>query len=163
MKNKFLSARGFSLLELLICFVIIAILTASAIPYYLNAVQNTRNTEAVIWWGQVKRFPMDKNTTRQRADSIENKVNNNGKLKYFTLKIICREKEDPNESCWEGELHLKDSSQHIQYYLTTQKNLQELLCVPLNGAGDSFCQNQSSQDKPLDYTVDGKTAYLIRY
>ena len=162
MKNNFFSNHGFSLLEMLIGLVIIAILTAVAIPYYLQAVQSTRNTEAIIWWNSVKRFSIGKNLTQERAERIENDVNNNGKLKYF-LKMICRTKADESEPCWEGELHLKNETQHIQYYLTSQKNFTELLCVPLNSAGNSFCQSLSGQDEPLDYKVDDKTAYLIHF
>ena len=158
-----LAHRGFSLLELLVVIVIIAILTTVAVPYYLTAIQNTRNTEAIIWWNSVKRWGTGYNLTEEKARRVENDVNNNGKLKYFTLRVICREKTGTTEPCWEAELHLKDTSQHIQYYLATAHNLQELLCVPLNSAGNAFCQNQSGHEGEPDRTLDDQEAYLIRF
>ena len=155
--------RGFSLLELLVVIVIITILTSVAVPYYLTAIQATRNTEAIIWWNGVKRWGAGRNLTEEKSRRIENDVNNNGKLKYFTLRVICKEKENVSEPCWEAELHLKDDSQHIQYYLATSSNLQELLCIPLNSAGNSFCQSQSGKEGEPDRTVNNQGAYLMRF
>ncbi len=163
MESRSTANRGFSLLELLVVLVILSVLTATAIPYYQNAVQSARNAEAVIWWGGVKRWTGGASMNQQRAERIEKDVNENGKLKYFTLSVLCREKENETEPCWEAELRLKDSSQHLQYYLATEKNFSTLLCVPLNSAGNSFCQGQSGQDGPPDRRVNGQDAYVIRY
>lgn len=154
--------KGLTLIELMVVVIIVAVLAGVSVPYYLNAVQNARNTEAVIWWNQLKRLGAGKDMTRARADRYEREVNEQGKLKYFTAKLVCRIKDD-NELCWEAELHLKDASQHIQYYLATQKNLQQLACVPLNDAGESFCLTLAGQDEAPDTEIEGRPAYLVRY
>ena len=153
---------GFSLLEMLIVVVIIGILVLTALPYYENAVQSARSTEAIIWWGNTKKWAAGKDMTRERADKIESDANENGKLKYFTLKLICRIKDGP-EFCWEAEFHLQPPNQRVQYYLATQKNFLQLLCVPQNSAGDSFCQTQAGRDEGPDAEVNGQPAYIIRY
>lgn len=163
MKHKNSFTQGFSLLELLVLLFIMALLSTLAIPYYMTAIQSTRNTEAIIWWNGVKRWGSGRNITQQTALRIEKDVNENAKLKYFTLRVICREKEDQTEPCWEAELHLKDPTQHIQYYLATDKNLQELLCIPTNNAGHSFCQSQSGQDGEPDRMLNNQGAYLMRF
>ena len=151
---------GFSLLEILIVIVIIGVLTSIALPYYENAVQSARSAEAVIWWGNTKNWIAGRDISRTHADKTEQ--NANEKLKYFTLKLVCRIK-DFNEICWEAEFHLKNPQQRVKYYLATQKNFLQLVCVPENGAGDSFCQTQAGQDKGPDTEINGKPAYLIRY
>ena len=40
------------MLELLVTVLIIGILAAIALPYYFNAVENARMTEAVMLWGR---------------------------------------------------------------------------------------------------------------
>ncbi len=155
--------KGFSLIELMVVLLIVGVLAAIALPYYQNAVQSARNAEATIWWGQLKRVDAGKHMTRERADRYEKEVNEKNKLKYFTVAFFCRLKEDPNESCWELELRLKDASQNVQYFLATQDNLKQLVCVPLNNAGDSFCQTQAGQDEGPDTEIEGQAGYIIRY
>lgn len=157
-----LNQAGFSLLELLIVIVIIGVLVSIALPYYQNAVQSTRCTEAVIWWNQAKRMAAGHNLTQAQADRIVQRVNQEAKLAYFTINLVCRTKEDA-EICWEAEFHLKVPNQSVQYYLSTQKNFLQLVCVPLNDAGDRFCQTQAASDAGPDTTVNEQPAYLIRY
>lgn len=154
--------KGFTILELLVCVLILAMLTAAALPYYQNAVQSARNTEAVIWWGQFKRMAAGASLTQQRADRWNRELQTNNRLKYFIPSLHCRAKET-QEPCWEAEVRLKTPGQHVQYYLTTQKNFAELLCVPLNSAGESFCQSQSGQDGGPDASDGGRPAYILRY
>ena len=154
--------KGFSLLELMIVLIIVGVLTTIALPYYQNAVQSARATEGVIWWNQVKRLAAGQSMTRSRADRYENDINNNNKLKYFTVKLVCRTKEN-GELCWEAELHLKKADQAVQYYLSTQENFFQLVCVPLNKAGTSFCQSQAGQDQGPDTEINGQPAYIIHH
>lgn len=154
--------KGFSLIELMVCVIIITVLTGLAMPYYFNAVQTTRNTEAVIWWNQVKRMASRQNMTAERAARYERRVNEEGKLKYFTLKLFCRIKPG-NEPCWEGELHVKNPSQHIQYFLATQNNFMTLTCVPTNDAGESFCQGWTGRDEGPDTEIEGRPAYTVHF
>ena len=153
---------GFSLLEMLIVVVIVAILAAIALSYYQNAVQSARSTEAVIWWGQSKQWMSGRNITRERANKIEQDVNEKQQLKYFTLKLVCRPKEN-NQLCWEAEFYLKVPNQQVQYYLATQKNFLQLTCVPQNSAGESFCQSQSGSNDGPNAEINEQPAYLIRY
>ncbi len=154
--------KGFTLLEMLVVVIIIGVLAAIAMPYYQNAVQSARNTEAIIWWNKLKRMGTGKNMTAERAERYEKEINEKGLLKYFTAKMVCRLKQD-NEICWEAELHLKNPDQNIQYYISTQKNMLQLTCVPLNNAGDAFCSTQAGQDEGPDTEIDGKPAYVIRF
>ena len=48
--------KGFTLIELLVAVLIVGILSAVAIPYYYNAVENARITEVVLLWGRQKNF-----------------------------------------------------------------------------------------------------------
>ncbi len=154
--------KGFSLIELIVCVIILTVLTALAVPYYFNAVQTARNTEGVIWWNQLKRKAHGQNMTAERAASYERKVNEEGNLKYFTLKLFCRIKPG-NELCWEGELHVKNPSQRIQYFLATQDNFMTLTCVPLNEAGKSFCQGWTGQESGPDTEIEGRPAYTVHF
>ena len=161
MKNK-LSQSGYSLLELLIVILIIGILTVVALPYYQNAVQSARSTEAIMWWSRTHKMASGRNMTQARAERIENDVNENHKLTYFTLKIICHPKEN-DELCWEAQFHPKNPNQYVRYYLATQSNFAQLVCVPQNSAGNSFCQAQAAQDDGPDTEIDETPAYIIRY
>lgn len=161
MKNKLISKAGFSLLELLVVIIIITILTLAAIPYYQNATESARSAEAVVLWGNLKRIAGGATLTQTLIKRVEKDVNKNHKLNYFTLTLVCREKEDENEPCWEGELRLKNASQHIQYYFATENHFQTLLCVPLNSAGRSFCQSQAGRDDEPDRQINGQEAYTI--
>ena len=159
MKNK---KTGFTLLELIIVVVIVAILAALALPYYQNAVQSARTAEAVIWWGNVKRFYRNNDMSRGQANRHEANTNERNPLKYFTVSLVCRIKENA-ELCWEAELHQRQTDAHIKYYLATQGNFATLTCVPLNSAGDSFCQSQAQTDEGPDTKINGQDAYTIHY
>lgn len=49
--------NGFTLIELLIAVLIIGVLSAVAVPYYFNAAESARMTEAVVLWGRTKILP----------------------------------------------------------------------------------------------------------
>lgn len=153
---------GYSLLELLVVIVIIGVLVLMALPYYQNAVQSARSTEAVIWWNRTKKMAAGRDFSQSKAERMEKDTNENGHLKYFTLKLVCRPKEN-DELCWEAEFHLKTPNQSVQYYLATQMNFLQLVCVPQNDAGNAFCQTQAAQDEGPDTEINGTPAYLIRY
>ena len=149
-------------MEMMICVLIIAVLGGFAIPYYQNAVQSAKNTEAVLWWSQVKRGGSIKSMSPERAARFEK--NANERMKHFRLEVVCREKTNPpeGETCWEANLHLTNQTQRIQYFLSTQKNFLQLVCVPINSAGKKFCQSQAGNEKEPDTEIDGQAAYLLR-
>jgi len=153
---------GFSLLELLVIIIVVGVLTLIALPYYENAVQSARSTEAVIWWNRVKSMAAGNNISPTRAERIAQDVNEKGKLKYFTLQIVCRQK-DNDELCWEAEFHLKKPDQSVQYYLATQMNFLQFVCVPQNDAGDAFCKTQSADSDIPNTTINEQPAYIIHY
>ena len=153
-------SKAFTLIEFLVVVIIITVLTAVAVPYYQNAVQSARNSEAMIWWGQVKRAGSIKTMDASRASRWEKSAN--GRLKNFTLQIVCRDKaEDSQEPCWEAKLSLKDSNPSINYFLTSHQNFSELVCVPLNRAGINFCQILSGNEDSADALIDGQEGYIL--
>ncbi|WP_428073662.1 type IV pilin protein [Candidatus Avelusimicrobium luingense] len=150
--------HGFTLIETLVTVLIIIVLVAVALPYYRNAVESSRMTEVVMLWGRQKNWATGYNMSADQAQKSTDRLNKAG-LNHFTGKVVCREKADPNELCWEAEFtRLENSSVH--YKLLTAKNFTRMMCMGLNGAGEDFCESQSQQDTPE--TIDGKKAYWIR-
>lgn len=150
--------KGFTLIELLTAVVIIGVLTAVALPYYYNAVENARITEVVMLWGRQKNFVSGRNMTQEQADRITKRLQE-AKLKKFTGRVVCRENTDNEKPCWEAVFTQLDTNPHAAYELATTENFMRLACVPLNDAGKNFCQTQA-EGEPI--TVDGKEAFLIR-
>ena len=149
---------GFTLIETLVTVLIIIVLVAVALPYYHNAVESSRATEVVMLWGRQKNWAPGTNLSAAQAQKATGRLNQ-AKLKYFTGEVVCREKTDPNELCWEVEFtRLENSS--VRYKLLTTKNFTRLMCVGLNSTGEDFCESQSQQDDPE--IIDGKNAYWIK-
>ena len=151
--------KGFTLIELLVVVLIIGILSAIAIPYYYNAVENARITEVVLLWGRQKNFVNGRFMSEEQAARLTEQINK-ANLKYFTGAAVCRPGNDENTPCWEAVFTQTSTSPHAQYQLTTINNFMDLACIGLNGAGENFCEGQSRQSAPLE--IDGKTAYIIR-
>ncbi len=152
--------KGFSLIETLTALVIIAVLAAVALPHYQNAVQSARNAEAVTAWGHAKRMGSGRTFSDRQAARYAEQASQ--RLKHFTARLVCEDK-DAGEICWEARFELKNPDQSIQYYLATRRNLQELLCVPLNGKGENFCRSYSGQEDAPDAQADGRAAYAVRH
>ena len=150
--------RGFTLLETLVAVVIVAVLAAIALPYYRNAVEASRITEIVMLWGRQKNWANGHNLTEAQAQKATENLRK-AKLKYFTGEVLCREKENSSELCWEAEFTLRDPNATLQYKLITTHNFARLACVGLNSAGESFCESQSQQDPEK---MDGQKVYWIR-
>lgn len=161
MNKKFIfKTNALSLIEILVVILIISVLTAVALPYYQNAVQSARTNEAVIRWNQAKRLVAGQSLTPAHIERIENEINTKNQLKYFTLSLVCVPK-SISMPCWEAEFRLKQSSQRIRYYLATQNNLAQLLCVPQNAAGEHFCESLSGADMGPDARYKTNLAYII--
>ena len=149
--------KGFTLLEMLVIVLIIAVLIAVALPYYRNAVENARLTELVVLWGHQKNFATGTNFSQNQADAWTNKLQHS-KLKHFTGRIFCRE--DSTGICWEAEFTKRNSDEPLQYKIQTTQNFRHLTCIPLNHAGKNFCQSQANEEDPFD--LNGEEAYLIK-
>ena len=147
--------RGFTLFETLVVVLIVGILVSIALPYYQNAVENSRTTEAVLAWGRYKNFASGHDFTSQQVEQIRQKLANS-QLKHFDVALICPPKET-NELCWEAEFTRKNSS--LEYKLVTTRNFANLACVGLNSAGETFCKSQSRQETPD--IINGEKVYPI--
>lgn len=150
--------KGFTIIELLAVVLIIGILTAVALPYYYNAVENARITEVVVLWGRHKNFASGSYMSQEQADRMTKRLQET-KLKKFIGQVVCRQDAPENTPCWEAVFTQLESNPHVAYELTTTDNFMRLACVPINAAGKDFCQTQALGD-PV--TIDGKEAFLIR-
>jgi prepilin-type N-terminal cleavage/methylation domain-containing protein len=147
--------KGFSLLEMMVVAVIIAVLVAVALPYYYNAVESARMTEVVILWGKQKGMVSGYSLTPSQADKINQRLQK-ANLKHFTGQIFCRE--HTTDICWEARF-TQNGEPHARYTLVTTDNFSKLACVPVNGAGKSFCESQAISE-PIE--LDGQNYYIIR-
>ena len=152
--------NGFTLLEMLVVVVIVAVLVAMALPYYFNAVESARMTEVVMLWGRQKNWVTGQNLSPEQAQRITYRLQQ-AKLAYFSGQIVCREKENPNELCWEAEFTQLKENSHARYKLITTHNFTQLACLPLNRAGDDFCTTQAL-DENAPELIGGEKAYPIR-
>lgn len=145
--------KGYTLLEMLVVVLIIGILSAVALPYYSNAVENTRLTEIRLLWGRGKNFLAGKDFSSSDLEKINEQIQKT-KLNNFTAEIVCREGNTP---CWEVVFTRQGGG--AQYQITSVNNFRQLACVPTNARGTSFCKSRATSD--VEITVDGKKAYLI--
>ncbi len=150
--------KGFTLIELLAATLIIGILSAVAIPYYYNAVENARITEVVMLWGRQKNFASGRDMTPEQADRMTARLQE-ANLKKFSGRVICRPNATENTLCWEAVFTQLEQNPHAAYELTTTNNFTRLACVPLNGAGKNFCQTQADGG-PIK--IEEKEAFVIR-
>lgn len=150
---------GFTLQELLVVIIIIGVLSAIAVPYYFNAVESARNTEAVLLWGRTKNFYHGRRMDEASAQRLQERSNKDGKLKYYNVTIVCRN-ELGKENCWEAEF-LQKEPRHLEYKLTTTNNFLHLACVGLNDDGKDFCLSRTNEDNKTE--IDGQEAYIIRF
>ena len=149
--------RGFSLLEMLVVVTIIGVLSAIALPYYFNVVENARNVELKIFWGSQKNFAVGKNFTAQEL-ATHNARLRNAKLKHFTGQIICREGTPEGTPCYEVEF-TRNADAAAQYKITSLDNFRQLACIPTNALGASFCKSRMQKDGQIK--IGNQTAYLI--
>lgn len=149
--------KGFTLIEMLVVVVIIAILVAVALPYYRNAVESARMTELVVLWGNQKNFATGYNFSQEQANKFSQKLQG-GKLKHFMGRLFCRE--NTSDICWEAEFTKTDTNEPVQYKIQTTNNFRRLACIPLNHAGQLYCESQANEETPLE--LDSTPAYLIR-
>ena len=153
--------NGFTLLELVVTLIIVTVLISVAIPYYLSAVESARMTEVVMLWGKQKNWASGQILSEQQAQRFTRRLLTQANLKYFTGQIVCREKQNPEELCWEAEFTQVKENPHVQYKLITTHNFTHLACVPLNDAGEDFCMSQAVDEKTPEQ-VGGEKAYWIK-
>ncbi len=150
--------KGFSLLETLLALVIVAILASIALPYYRNAVESSRMTEIVLLWGRQKNWANGYSMSTEQAQKATDRLQKEP-LKYFTGQVVCREKENTAELCWEAEFTQRNEDASLRYKLVTTHNFSRLACIGLNHAGENFCESQSQQEP---YEENGEKIYEIR-
>ena len=151
---------GFTLLELLVTLLIIGVLCAVALPYYVNSVENARLTEVVLLWGRQKNFITGKHLTSDQAQRYTEHLQK-AHLNYFTGQVFCNGVADTNPPCWEAEFTQREPGRAIQYKLQTVQNFLQLGCIGLNTAGTEFCQSQTEQKTPI-VLPNGNKLYIIR-
>ena len=145
---------GFTLLEMLVVVLIIGVLSAIALPYYFNAVENARLTEIKLLWGRGKDFLGGKDLSANDLEKINEQIQKT-KLKNFTVQIVCR---TGNTPCWEV-VFTRNEDAAAQYQITSTNNFKQLACIPQNARGASFCK---SRMKPNGQTnIDGNEAFFI--
>ncbi len=159
---------GFTLIEVIIVLLIGMLLSAVAIPYYQSALEAAHLTEANLIWGELKRQATGHNLSLRR-NRLTQEINT-ARLKHFTIQILCRtpqSEEEPSpstpSSCWEAEFYLQHPNQSIRYYLATQNNFTQLVCIGLNDAGRSFCQSQAAKDFKEKTDFKQQEAYILHY
>jgi len=138
---------------MLVVVLIIGVLSAISLPYYFNAVENTRLTEIRLLWGRGKDYLAGKNFSAGDLEKINTQLQK-AKLNDFTVELVCREDNSP---CWEVVFTRKGSG--VQYQITSVGNFRQLACVPQNARGKSFCKSRATLDGQT--TVEGKEAYLM--
>lgn len=152
--------KGFTLLEMAVTLLIVGILAAVALPYYLHSVENAKMTEVVLLWGRQKNFASGKHLTPEQAQRYTEQLQK-ANLKYFTGRVICNGTPQDNPPCWEAEFTLKNENASVHYKLQTMNNFMQLGCMGLNANGTEFCQNQAENKTPT-VLPDGDEIYLIR-
>ena len=152
--------KGFTLLEMTVVVLIIGILTAIALPYYLHAVENARLTEAVVLWGRQKNFVTGKHLTNEQAQRYTEQLQK-ANLKHFTGYVFCSTAPEDNPPCWEAAFTLKNPDASISYKLQTTNNFLQLGCMGLNSSGEDFCQSQAENKTPTTLAT-GEKIYIIR-
>ncbi len=149
--------RGYTLLELLVAVLIIGVLSAVALPYFFNAVENARLTELRILWGRQKDYVAGKNLSQEELNKI-NEMLAKKDLKHFTGQVICREGAPGGTPCFEI-VFTRNAGAGAQYQITSVNNFRELACVPANARGTSFCKSRMRANG--ETMISGQTAYLV--
>lgn len=160
---------GFTLLELLVVVLIIAILTAVALPRYLAAVEKTRASEAILAirtmrdaqrdyflsFGQYSPNFKDLGITYPAGSAAGSSFS----TKYFTYGI-----QETNDSQRAHIYAYRSYSGEIgQWYIVTYLSKGLIECVAQKGiaAANDFCKKISSSD-PVTCTIEtGYNCYQI--
>ncbi len=152
--------KGFTLLEMTVALLIIGVLAAIALPYYLHSVESARITEVVVLWGRQKNFATGKHLTSSQAQRFTEQLQK-ANLKFFTGRVFCNGSEQDNPPCWEAEFTRRDGNGSLLYKLQTTQNFLRLGCIGLNESGTEFCQNQAENKTPTTLP-NGEELYIIR-